>query len=103
MKRNYISNRTFFAGALVVLALYGSVALLFRFTFARPLSESVDFYQSAPTPGSDLTSIEANSEITIPASAREIHARVSGFRELFAMVRFDLPSSELASFLAGTR
>ena len=65
-------------------------------------SESVEIYQSAPTPGSDLDLIETDAEITIPSSAREIHALVSGFRELDTWVRFDLPADDLSLFLEGT-
>ena len=57
---------------------------------------------SAPTPGSDLDWIEADSEIKIPLSAREIHAMISGFRELDVWVRFELREKDLSSFLSET-
>ena len=67
------------------------------------LSESAVFYQPAPTPGSDLDVIEADAEITIPPTAREIHAMISGLRELDTWVRLDLPAGDLATFMKGTR
>jgi hypothetical protein len=67
-----------------------------------PLLESAVIYQPAPTPGSDLDAIEADAEITIPPSAREIHAMISGFRELDTWVRLNLPASDLASFMRNT-
>jgi hypothetical protein len=68
-----------------------------------PLSEfTADIYQPAPTPGSDLDLIEADAGITIPPSAREIYAMVSGFRELDTWVRFDLPARDLTFFLENT-
>jgi hypothetical protein len=71
-------------------------------TVDDPPIESAVVYQPAPTPGSDLDMIEADAEITIPPSAREIHAMISGFRELDTWVRLDLPAGELASFMEGT-
>ncbi len=67
-----------------------------------PLMETAEYYQPAPTPGSDLDWIEADSEIKIPPNAREIYARISGFRELDVWVRFDLPEKDLSSFLNST-
>ncbi len=67
-----------------------------------PPMETAEYYQPAPTPGSDLDWIEEDSEIKVPSSAREIHARISGFRELDVWVRFDLPQKDLVSFLKNT-
>jgi hypothetical protein len=70
--------------------------------FSNPPMETAEYYQPAPTPGSDLDWIEADSEIKIPSNAREIYARISGFRELDVWVRFDLPDKDLSSFLKST-
>jgi len=67
------------------------------------VAEAAIIYQPAPTPGSDLDSIEADAEIKIPNSAREIHAMISGFRELDTWVRLDLPTEELTEFLSNTQ
>jgi hypothetical protein len=50
-----------------------------------------------------LNDIEADAEIKIPASAREIHAMITGFRELDTFVRLDLPTEELSEFLHNTK
>jgi hypothetical protein len=94
-------------GVVVGFVLLLGVLLLGLFlsiksTVDDPLFESAVIYQPAPTPGSDLDAIEADAGITIPPSAREIHAVISGFRELDTWVRFDLPAGELASFMEAT-
>jgi hypothetical protein len=92
-------------GLLIVLRiLLLSVANLSLLFLGQPSDEPlVEFtahiYQPAPTPGSDLELIEADARVTIPSSAREIYATVSGFRELDIWMRFDLPASDLDSFL----
>jgi hypothetical protein len=83
---------------ILLLALFLSV----KSAVNDPLFESAVIYQPAPTPGSALDAIEADAGIIIPPSAREIHAVVSGFRELDTWVRFDLPVSELAPFIETT-
>ncbi len=67
-----------------------------------PLMETAQYYQPAPTPGSALETIEADAEIKIPPSAREIHAVISGFRELDTWVRFNLPKEDISIFLNST-
>lgn len=69
----------------------------------QPIAEVVMIYQPAPTRGSDLQALEANAEISIPATAREIHGMISGLRELDTWVRLDLPNEELPSFLQNAR
>jgi hypothetical protein len=64
--------------------------------------ETTQIYQPAPTPGNDLQAIEADAEIVIPASAREIHGMISGFRDLATWVRLDLPGADLPSFMQNT-
>jgi hypothetical protein len=70
---------------------------------ADPPSEYATYYQPAPTPGNDLDVIEADAEIKIPSSAREIHAAITGFQELNTWVRLDLPTKGLMEFLGNTR
>jgi hypothetical protein len=60
-------------------------------------------YQPEPTLGSDLQALEADAGISIPASAREIHGLIEGFRELDTWVRLDLPNEELPSFIQKAR
>ena len=76
-----------------------------RFTGTTQASEEepVMYYQPAPTSGAVLEAIELDAEITIPASAREIHAMIFGFRDIDTWVRLDLPSEELAEFLRNTQ
>ena len=69
----------------------------------NPMVEVAMIYQPAPTPGSDLDAIEADAEIKIPNSAREIHAGITGFREINTWVRFDLPAEDLVGFLQNTQ
>jgi hypothetical protein len=91
----------FISGCLIL----SSIWLLYSQYSASniPPSETFTYYQPIPTPGDDITTIEQDAEIKIPASARELYAMVSGFRELDTWVRFDLPESDLQQFLAGTR
>ena len=93
----------------IIASLVGCMVLFCAWFFFSPNSEAnnppmetAEYYQPAPTPGSDLDWIEADSEIKIPPSARELHARISGFRELDVWVRFDLPEKDLSSFLSKT-
>ena len=95
------------AGVFVGIALL-TIFWLLSFFSSLPqaedevFSETAEYYQPAPTPGSDLDTIEANAEIKIPSSAKEIHAMISGFRELETWVRFELPANEIELFLIGT-
>ena len=89
---------------VVLLSIFWllSLVLIIKSADNDPLSETAEYYQPAPTPGSDFDVIEADAEIKVPPSAREIHAMISGFRELDTWVRFELPANELALFLDGT-
>jgi len=90
-------------GVVLLLCILLLVLLLWvKSTTNDPLFESAVIYQPAPTPGSALDAIEADAGIIVPPSAREIHAVISGFRELDTWVRFDLPASELTSFIETT-
>jgi hypothetical protein len=64
--------------------------------------ESVNIYQAFPTPGSDIEFIESDANIKILSSASEIHAYITGGNEIDTFVRFNLPSSDLSSFLEST-
>jgi hypothetical protein len=93
---------------LVVFSLIVSLFLAVQFWVEKriedePLAEVAIFYQPAPTPGADLNAIEADAEIKILDSAREIHAMITGFRELDTFVRLDLPTEELSEFLHHTK
>ena len=86
------------------LCILACVAFAGLFWFANSLGNNPDLfsaqiYQPFPTPGNDPHSIEADAQIKIPASAREIYAMISGFRELDAWVRLDLPVADLTSFI----
>ena len=96
-----------FRGVLIGLLILMCVLILgflilFRPDEYGPISEVAIYYQPAPTPGSDLDFIEADAGISIPDSAREINAMISGFRELDTWVRLDIPANELKSFLENT-
>lgn len=47
-------------------------------------------------------SIEANAEIDLPPSARDIHVHEEGVTEIFTMVRFTMDVSELDVFMQST-
>lgn len=102
MKRNYVLNLTAFVIVGGVLLACAGLVVLERSVFSNPLVESASIYQPAPTPGDDLEMIEADAGLAIPRAARELHAVISGFRELDAWVKFNLPAGELARFLDGT-
>lgn len=91
---------------IVVLLFFGVLRFIWSVRYAEndPVSETfeAEYYQPAPTPGSDLDTIEADAEIKIPSSAKEIYAKISGFRELDTWVRFELPANEIDLFLDGT-
>jgi len=105
------SNRFLRRFFIIVIACLGMSVFLIAFFWLRDLSEPDNqpiqevamIYQPAPTPGSDLQALEADAEISIPATAREIHGMISGFRELDTWVRLDLPNEELPSFLQNAR
>jgi hypothetical protein len=101
MKVKNIVIATLFGVGLLFILLMG--LLWSARSVDEPLSEfTASLYQPAPTPGSDLDAIEADAGITIPPSARDIYATISGFRELDTWVRLDLPARDLASFLRNT-
>ncbi len=87
-----------------VLSLFGILRFILAVRYAEndPVSETAEYYLPAPTPGSDLDAIEADAEIKIPSSAKEIHAMISGFRELETWVRFELPANDFDLFLEDT-
>lgn len=67
---------------------------------APPVSElRQEAFQPAPTDVYLIRAIEGNTEIRLPASAREIYSVSDGFREIDACVRFRLPVGDLAGFL----
>ena len=93
---------------IVGIGVISCLALAWIFWFMKsvgesPYVETAFIYQPAPTPGGDLDVIEADAEIKIPSSAREIHAMISGAQEVEAWVRLDLPIEELAEFLRNSQ
>jgi hypothetical protein len=54
-------------------------------------------YQPVPT---DVSAIEADADIKLPPSAREIYSYLSGFRYVDTLVRFSMKAEELDQFLA---
>lgn len=91
---------------VVILGLLGLAALkiyLDQQPANGPNEITSEIYLPAPAPGSSLNAIEADAEIKIPGSAREIHAMISGFRELDTWVRLDLPAEDLHAFLQNAR
>jgi len=94
-----IIRNVFFGIIILAIATFLGISLL---ASSGAMSEVAMIYQPAPTPGGDLEAVEANAGITIPISAREINAMVSGFRELDTWVRFELPANDLKSFMENT-
>jgi hypothetical protein len=96
--------------SIVVLFCFGIFILFISFLLIKGLItfkaqssvESARIYQPAPTPGSDIHALEANAGIKIPSNASEIYGLISGFRDLVTYVRFDLPYSDLSSFIQNT-
>lgn len=78
------------------------IAFVLKETLDSPSFENTIIYQPAPTPGGDLQTLEAIAEISIPASAREIHGMISGFTDIDIWIRFDLPNTDLPSFIQKT-
>lgn len=59
-------------------------------------------YQPVPTDMAEISAIEGNGNIELPASAHEIHAYTTGLRDIFIMVRFSMNASELVEFMSST-
>lgn len=100
-------NSTFQALFLLIifLALAGMFGMIWWIKNVPPAvpAELGQIYQPAPTPGSDLTAIENDGQIKIPAGARNIYAEISGAGAPQSWVRLDLPAASLPEFLANTR
>jgi hypothetical protein len=54
------------------------------------------------TDEADPATINANAQIELPPSTRDIHVRVSGFREISTHVRFAIDATDLPQFLDST-
>jgi hypothetical protein len=59
-------------------------------------------YQPGPMDLSELSAVEGNAAIKFPPSAHEIHAYMTGIRDIFALVRFSMQATDLPVFLAST-
>lgn len=51
---------------------------------------------------SDIVMFEGNADIKFPASAQEIYAYTTGFREMYTAVRFSIKPGEFPAFLKTT-
>src|SRR5664279_870300 len=96
--------------ALLPLILIGLSVLFYFWNISLfgemnvPFSEEYHLYKATLTEltNSDISMLEGNADMKFPASAHEIYAYVSGFREVYTAVRFSMKASELPTFIKTT-
>jgi len=59
-------------------------------------------YYPARPDSHEVSFIEGNADITLPASAHDIYAYTTGFQEMSIKVRFSMNADELNTFMAST-
>ena len=85
----------------LILAAFVGYAIYVLIVFAKSDGGffSGDEYYPLITAETDLSAVESNAEIKIPASATEIFAHTEGMNEISVFIRFNLPAEDLDEFI----